>query len=196
MARMGAKTTVLSTPLSVDLCRQRISQAESNPSSGLVSRDLRTLIDVVDCGNCFELRHRVEPAVFLGTVSQSAKGSVIRGEITVPARVIYRFGLGLALVVSLMMVGASAYDVLFGTHLLRVRSVGELTPGHPANLEQHFGTLLLVPLLAIPMIWFFYPKARGVSSNVRNDLLEFLAQLFELTNACPPNEPPANRKLE
>lgn len=65
-----ANTVVVRTALSRDACQQRIAMAESRGSSEIAGHALSSQIDVVDEGDRFELRHRFEPAVFIGTVSR------------------------------------------------------------------------------------------------------------------------------
>ena len=177
------ETILTSTVLSPDECRQRIADAASPRESEVVGWDLFGQIEVIDGGDQFELRHRVEPAVLAGTIQPSGKGSVVRGELEVPAQSFYRFGFGFATIIALIVLGASACDLIFGTHLLYTRSWTELGPGHPANTEQHVATFLLIPLVCIPILLILWPKARGMSNETRQAFVDFLNKLFSATDA-------------
>jgi hypothetical protein len=142
---MRGNEVVVYSALSRDACQQRIALADSRGSSEIVGHVLSSQIDVVDGGDRFELRHKFERAVFIGTVSPSDSGSVISGQIEVPAQHFYRLAIGFVTFIALLVLGTYVYDLAFGTHRLLTRSPTELGPGHPATLTQHFAIFLLVP---------------------------------------------------
>lgn len=117
------------------------------------------------------------------TIQPSGTGSEIRGEMSVPAQGFYRFGFWFAAIISISVLGVSACDLIVGTHLLRTRHWTELGPGHPANTEQHFATFLLVPLVCIPILLILWPKAKGISKEVREAFEEFLCRLLAAEGA-------------
>ena len=168
------------TTLSPGECRDRIAAAASDTGPEIVGHDLFSQVEVFDGGDGFELRHRYEPAVFKGTVAPSGTASIISGSIAVPAQGLYRFSAGLVLIISILLVGASAYDLISGGHHLPTRSRTEIGPGHPASRAQHFGVFVLVPLVAIAIIVLLWPKARSVQSEVRQTFATFLAALFQV----------------
>jgi len=176
---MRGNEVVVYSALSRDACQQRIALAEARGSSEIVGHALSSQIDVVDDGDRFELRHKFEPAVFIGAVSPSDRGSVISGQIEVPAQHFFRFAIGLVTFIALLVLGTSVYDLAFGAHRLLTRSPTELGPGRPATLTQHFAIFLLVPLVVIPIITILWPKARAVSPEVRQSLAEFAQKLLE-----------------
>lgn len=69
----------------------------------------------------------------------------MRGQIEVPAQRFYRLVSGFVVLVTMLLVGASAYDLRFGTHLLRTRSRTEVGLGHEASTEEHFAVFFLAP---------------------------------------------------
>ena len=168
------------TKLSPDDCRSRIAAASAG-STEFVGWDLLSQIEIVDSGDHFELRHRIEPAVLTGTFSTATAGSIIRGEIHVPGQPIYRFAAAFAASIALLLCGASAYDLVFGTHLLRTRNRWDLGPGHPATPEMHLAVFILVPLVVIPMLALLWPKARPVKAEIRHLFAECAKKLFEAT---------------
>jgi hypothetical protein len=170
---------LLRSPLSSEACWKRIAGAQENGSCTVVGYALGSLMQVAAYGDQFELRHTVEPAVFMGSVVSDGSGSSITGIITVPGRNFYASVLVFALTVGLLVMGRSAWDLLFGTHRLLTRKATELGPGHPANLEQHLAVFVLVPLVLVAVILVFGPKARGVSIERRQTTLEFLHTFFQ-----------------
>jgi hypothetical protein len=179
MGNMRGNEVVVYSALSRDACQQRIALAEARGSSEIVGHALSSQIDVVDGGDRFELRHRFARAVFIGTFSPSDSGSVISGQIEAPAQHFYRLAIGFVIFIALLILGTSVYDLAFGTHRLLTRPPTELGTGHPATLTQHFAVFLLVPLVVIPIITILWPKARGVSPEVRQSLAEFAQKLLE-----------------
>jgi len=177
---MAMPGPVTRTALSPGECRDRIAAAASDTGPEIVGHDLFSQVEVFDGGDGFERRHRYAPAVFKGTVAPSGTGSIISGSIAVPAQGLYRFSLGLVLVISILLVGTSAYDLISGGHHLLTRSRTEIGPGHPATRAQHFGVFVLVPLVAIAIIVLLWPKARSVQSEVRQTFATFLETLFQV----------------
>ena len=167
------------TALSPEACRDRIVAAASKSGPEIVGYDLFSQVEVFDGGDGFQLRHRYEPAVYKGTIAPSGTGSIISGSIAVPAQGLYRFSVGFVLIISILLVGTSAYVLISGSHRLLTRSRTEIGPGHPATTAQHFSVLVLVPLLAIPIIFWLWPKARSVNREVRQTFATFLEALFQ-----------------
>jgi hypothetical protein len=87
---MTSNTDELSvmTPLSSEACRKRISEAEGN-GAVQVGYALASTMDVIDGGDQFELRHKIEPILFVGRVLCDGQGSVVRGNLAIPARGLY-----------------------------------------------------------------------------------------------------------
>jgi hypothetical protein len=108
---MAVAGLVTHTALSPGACRDRIVAAASNTGPEIVGYDLFSQVEVFDGGDGFELRYRYEPAVFKGTVAPSGTGSIISGSIVVPAQALYRFSLGFVLIISILLVGTSAYEI-------------------------------------------------------------------------------------
>jgi len=104
---------------------------------------------------------------------------MIRGSIEVPAQGFYRFLVGFVLIVSILLLGTSAYDLIFGSHHLLTRSRSEIGPGHPAAMAEHFSVFMLVPLVATPIVILLWPKARSATSEVRQTYATFLETLFK-----------------
>ena len=167
--------------LSFDVCWQRVAKAEANGPGEIVGHALASQIDVVTDGDRFELRHKFAPAIFSGTIAPSGTGSVIGGQITIPAQGFFRLVLGFVILVELFVLGKSLYDLVVGGHRLLTRSRTELGPGHPATLEQHFAVFLLVPLVVIPMVAILWPKAAAVKPEICQTFEEFLEKF--LSNA-------------
>lgn len=134
---------------------------------------------MIDQGDRFELRHKFEPAVLTGRISQSGSGSVVSVRIEGPAQSLYRLVVGFVVFIAVFVLGASAYGLAFGTHLLVTRSRTELGPEHLATRGQHIAVFVLVPLVAISIIATLWPKARGLKAETRRTFLEFLQKLFE-----------------
>jgi hypothetical protein len=192
---MSEARQITHTALSPEACRDRIAAAASQTGPEIVGCDLFSQVEVFDGGDCFELRHRCEPAVFKGKVAPCGTGSIISGGIAVPAQGLYRFSVGLVLLISILLVGTSAYDLLFASHHLLTRSRTEIGPGHPATRSQHGRVLVLVPLVAIPIIVLLWPKARSVKSEVRQTLATFLEALFQVRElAAETNNDPGSRR--
>lgn len=145
--------------------------------------DLLSQVDVIDEGDRFKLRHKIEPGVFSGTISSADRGSQINGEIQVPMQSFYRFLVRFVAFVCLVVMSTSAYDLAFGTHLLRTRSRYEIGLGHLANTEAHFAVFIFAPAIAAPIIFMLWPRARGLTREGRATLLEFAQELFQ-TKGC------------
>jgi len=119
-------------------------------------------VEVFDGGDCFALRRRSEPAVFKGTAATFGTGSIISGSIVIPAQGTCRFSLGSVLMVSIRLVGASAHDLLFGSHPFLTRSRTEIGPGHAADAAQHGSVFVLVPRWQFRLL-FCFGQRQGVS---------------------------------
>jgi hypothetical protein len=64
------------------------------------------------------------------------------GRIEVPGQDFYGLAIGLAFIVSVLIVGTSADDLSFGTHHLKTRTGWELGTRQPASIEQHFSVFV------------------------------------------------------
>lgn len=186
---MGANSLHIRTALAPDVCRQRISLAESGRPTGSLGRDLLSVVEVIDGGDCFELHHKVEPVTFRGNICPCDGGCDISGEMQVPAQGFYRFAFALALFIGTTVLGATIYDLLTGAHLLHTRRYTELGTGHPANLDAHFAVLVTVPLMLTFMLLFWYPRVRRISKEARQAFTETLQGLFD---AAGPSDGPEN----
>lgn len=176
---MGRDLIALRSRLSQDACQLRVSSASQSPDK-IIGYALSSQVDVIDGGYAFELRHKLEPAVFTGAISSSTSdtGSVITGQIQVPGQNWYRCLIGFVFVISIAVLASSAWDLAFGTRYLLTRSRHQLGPGHFATPEQHWLVLVLIPLVALPIVAALWPKARGVSKEARQTLSECLGELF------------------
>lgn len=176
---MDTDLIVIRSALAKDACQDRISKASREPSE-VIDYALASQIEVVDSGDRFELRHKLEPVVFTGTFSRSdgGGGSVISGRVEVPGQGLYRFVIGFVGTISVYVLAVSVWDLVFGTHLLLTRSRTALGPGHPATIDDHWAVFLVVPLVAIPMVAMLWSKARGASSDARRTLNDCLQKLF------------------
>jgi hypothetical protein len=180
IARMSRDLIVVHSRLSVDECQNRISSAASGDVNKVIGYALSSQVDVVDGADCFELRNRLAPVVFKGTVSatNSNGGSVITGQIEVPGQRWYRVLFAFIATIGLFVLGASGWDLAFGTHLLLTRSRTELGPGHPATPEQHWLAFVLIPLVTVPMVAMLWRKACGASKEARQTMNDCLQRLF------------------
>jgi hypothetical protein len=182
---MNRDSMVLCSRLSPNDCQQRIIQASQDPAK-IIGYALSSQIDVIDDGDSFTLRHKLEPAVFRGTVSavNAGKGAIVAGQIEVPGQRRSRFCTAFVSVVGLAGLASSAWDLAFGTHFLLTRSRMELGPGHWASPEEHWLVFILIPLVAVPIIAVLWPTARGVSKEARQTVSDCLERLFgELSGA-------------
>ena len=176
---MSANSLRLRTALPADMCRQRISRAKSGRTSSSLGWDLLSVVEVVDLGDSFELRHKVEPVIFRGNICSCDGGCEISGEMQVPAQGFYRFAVALALLIGTMVVGATIYDLITGAHLLHTRRYTELGPGHPASFDAHVVVLVTVPPMIALIFLLWYPRIGGVSKDVQQAFIETLQALFE-----------------
>ena len=179
-AGMSTDPILVHSSLSQDACRKRIAKAAAGNSSETLGYALASQVDVLDGGDRFELRHKLEPVVLTGTVSGSndGSGSVVRGQIDVPRQNLHRSLIGFVCIISVWGLSNAAWDLFFGTHLLLTRTQTELGPGHPASVQQHLAVFLCVPLIALPIVAMLWPKARGVSNDARQTLKDSLQQMF------------------
>ena len=177
---MGADLILVPSTSSRAACQDRVAKAASGHSNEILGYALSSQVDVFDGGDCFELRHKLEPVVFSGSISNSSTnaGSLISGQIRVPGQNLHRFLVAFACIVTVWGLGNSAWDLLFGTHLLLTRSRTELGPGHPASMEEHLAVFLFLPLVAIPIVTMLWPKARGASNDARQTLKDCLQKMF------------------
>ena len=175
---------ILRSCLSRDACQLRVSSAASQDPNEIIGYALSSQVDVIDRGDSFELRHKLEPAVFTGTISSSNSdaGAVITGQFEVPGRNWYRCLIGFVLIVGVSVLASSASDLAFGTHYLLTRSRTELGPGHWATPEQHWLVFILIPLVVLPITAVLWPNARGVTEEARQTLNDCLSKLFAETS--------------
>jgi hypothetical protein len=179
IADMSRDPMVLHSQLSLADCLQRITRASQDPTK-IIGYSLSSQIDIIDNGDSFELRHKLEPVIFRGTVSASNydAGSNVAGQIEVPGQRRSRFCIAFVVVVALAGLASSVWDLAFGTQLLRTLSRMELGPGHGASPEEHWLVFILIPLVALPMIAMLWPTARGVRKEVRQTVNDCLEKLF------------------
>lgn len=175
---MSTDLIFLKSDLSRDVCRDRVAKAASVKSTEILDYALDSQVEVVDGGDRFEVRHKLEPAVFTGAISTSGAGSVIRGQIDVPGKSLYRCLIGFVCVISIGGLASSVWDLVFGTHILWIRSRTELGPGHPANREEHFAIFVLFPLVTSSIFAMLWPKARGLTKSANQALRDSLEKMF------------------
>lgn len=166
------------TALSPKECQRRITMAAGQGAAEILGYALSSQANVIDNGNGFEVQSKGGPAVLIGTVSPNTTGSVVHARIKVPAQRFYRIASCLVILVSACVAGGSIYDLVFGTHLLLVRSRTELW-GHPASIEEHFSVFFLLPIVAIPLLAILWPKARPIDAETVQTFREFIKRLFE-----------------
>ena len=176
---MNCDSMVLHSRLSPADCQQRITRASQHPPE-IIGYALSSQIDVIDDGDSFELRHKLEPAIFSGTVSAPSadQGAIVAGQISVPGQRRSRFCIAFVFFGGLAGLASSAWDLAFGTHLLLTRSRMELGPGHWASPEEHWLVFILIPLVALPIIAMLWPTARGVGKQARQTVNDCLEKLF------------------
>jgi hypothetical protein len=179
---MGTESLVAETGLSADECRKRIAEAESNSVSDIVGYALSSQVTIVDGGDRFEVRSNLDPVVLTASISPTASGCTLRGQIEVPAQRFYRVLSGFVVLVAVWLVVASGYDLVFGTHILRTRARTELGLGQPASIEQHFAVFFLVPALAVGVLALLWPKTRPMRRDAIQTLREFVEKLFEVSS--------------
>ena len=148
-------------------------------SGKIVGQALGSIADVVANGDEFEVRYTDEPVVFTGSVAVDGTGSLITGRIEVPLRAFYRAVVVGSGAIGALLLGTSAWDLIFGTHHLLTRRPTELGPGHPANFEQHIAVFITVPLIVAAVFAIFGEKARRPSAEARQGLVDFLHALFD-----------------
>lgn len=175
---MSTDLIFMKSDLSRDACRDRVARAASGKSTEILDYALSSQVEVVDGGDRFEVRHKLEPAVFSGEISPSGAGSVIRGQIDVPGKSLYRYLIGFVGVISIGGLTGLVWDLLFGTHILLIRSRAELGPGHPATRQEHFAVFVLLPLVAIPTVAMLWPKARGLTGTADQAIRDSLKKMF------------------
>lgn len=186
IAEMSRDPMVLHSQLSLGDCQQRITRASQDPTE-IIGYALSSQIDIIDDGESFELRHKLEPVIFKGTVSASGydRGSIVAGQIEVPGQRRSRFCIAFVSIIGLTGLASSVWDLVFGTHLLRTRPRMELGPGHWASPEEQWLLFILIPLVALPIIAMLWPTARGVSKEVRQTVNDCLEKLFGELRCAP-----------
>jgi len=70
---MSTDLISLKSDLSPDACRDRVAKAASVKSAEILDYALSSQVEVVDGGDRFEVRHKLEPAVFTGEISTSGR---------------------------------------------------------------------------------------------------------------------------
>lgn len=179
---MHRNQVLICSPLSVETCWKRVAAAEQvGAADKIVGYALASQMRVVASGDQFELQHTTGPAVFTGSISENGASSAISGVIAVPARRFYAAVLVLSVLIGCLVIGASAYDLVAGTHYLHTRRGSELGPGHPAPFDAHIAVFLLVPLFIAPVIVTFGPKIGGISDETRQTTTDFLCALFNVS---------------
>jgi len=176
--RMALDDVVLHTRSSPEACWKRIDSAQSEGSAKVVGYALGSVADVVANGDRFEVHYTDAPVVFTGTLTTTDRGSVIAGRIDVPARRFYAAVVASTAIIGALLLATSAWDLIFGTRHLLTRKATELGPGHPANFEQHIAVFILVPLIVLPVLALFGPKARRPSAEARAAIIDFLHAMF------------------
>jgi hypothetical protein len=177
---MSRDSVVLRSRLSPGDCQERIARAASQDSREIIGYALSSQVDVIDDGDYFELRHKLESAIFRGAVSaqNSDKGSIVAGQIEAPGQSLCRLCIAFVSAIGMVGLANSACDLMFGRHRLLTRSRTELGPGHWATPEEHWLIFILIPLVALPIIAILWPTARGVSKEARQTLNDCLNKLF------------------